>query len=259
MVPLGSYKRALCRPDPVETALPARHLCSACIGSSLACRGHVGHLVIGSCALFPSESERNAIDVFLISLKQSLSLDFSPSLKRTSEFMQRMTGFDRTVRASIWALQLGFIVLSKKRTLSSRPLDAERLSPSSDPELMHVLCRPLASQQTCCFPITGAVHAGSKHVPLLLKIQEDDDDDAYLGALGIVAEKHVFTRPVWEARTDWVRIGCFFISDSCACSEVVSYRHAERPPGALQPGMLTHHVASLRPPQPQSLVVLRTQ
>lgn len=29
------------------------------------------------------------------------------------------------------------------------------------------------------------------------------DDDAYLGAPGIVAEKHVFTRPVWEARTDW--------------------------------------------------------
>lgn len=55
-----------------------------------------------------------------------------------------------------------------------------------------------------------------------------------------------------------VRIGCFFISDSCACSEVVSYRHAERP-WALQPGMLTHHVASLRPPQPQSLVVLKTQ
>lgn len=54
MVPLGSYKRVLCHPDPMETALPARHLCSACIGSSLACWGHVGHLVIGSCALFPS-------------------------------------------------------------------------------------------------------------------------------------------------------------------------------------------------------------
>ena len=56
-----------------------------------------------------------------------------------------------------------------------------------------------------------------------------------------------------------IHIGCSFISDSCACSEVVSYSHAERPPGALQPGMLTHHIASLRPPQPQSLVVLRTQ
>ena len=56
-----------------------------------------------------------------------------------------------------------------------------------------------------------------------------------------------------------VHMGSFFISDSYACSGVVSYSHAERPPGALQPGMLTHHVPSPRLPQPQSLAVLRTQ
>ncbi|KAI4535953.1 hypothetical protein MG293_014280 [Ovis ammon polii] len=154
MVPLGSYKRALCRPDPVETALPARHLCSACIGSSLACRGHVGHLVIGSCALFPSESERNAIDVFLISLKQSLSLDFSPSLKRTSEFMQRMTGFDRTVRASIWALQLGFIVLSKRAWWEQAVKDATKLIGTGVLRRKLPECKEgesMASPDTCVF------------------------------------------------------------------------------------------------------------
>lgn len=81
MVPLGSYKRALCRPDPVETALPARHLCSACIGSSLACRGRVGHLVIGSCALFPSESERNGVQ-FSSTPPKSQPLDGQATLWR---------------------------------------------------------------------------------------------------------------------------------------------------------------------------------
>ena len=42
MVPLWSYKKVLCRPDPMETALLARHLCSSCISSSLARRGHMG-------------------------------------------------------------------------------------------------------------------------------------------------------------------------------------------------------------------------
>ena len=42
MVLLGSYKKLLCRPDPMETALLACHLCSSCISSSLARRGHTG-------------------------------------------------------------------------------------------------------------------------------------------------------------------------------------------------------------------------
>ncbi|XDA85034.1 hypothetical protein R6Z07F_014819 [Ovis aries] len=44
---------------------------------------------------------------------------FQSRAKKTGTFLallplwRRMTGFDRTVRASIWALQLGFIVLTQ--------------------------------------------------------------------------------------------------------------------------------------------------
>nr|CAI9695930.1 unnamed protein product [Rangifer tarandus platyrhynchus] len=55
MMPLASCKKVLCHPDPVETALPARHLCSSCISSRLA---HRGHLLLEG----PPLGEDNAVD-----------------------------------------------------------------------------------------------------------------------------------------------------------------------------------------------------